>query len=561
MDLAELAKRENLINEARKWYAQVNILEPKAPQGWLEHAKLEEESGELDKCDLLLRTGLEVPHCRYNESLIIKYIKLQEQRGNLTAARSVLARLKHLPVDKAWKIVLEGALLESRAGNVDMARKIFKYLIKNVPRHGPIYYEAYRLEEKCENYERALQIVQDGLEMNPRYGPLWFSAFHLLEKLSKDGDMTKVRKAINDAVECISKELVWKVYFESAQIEERANNLEAARAAYVKSVDAALENLRWKVWLAGARTELNAKNIEAARLLLNRALTEVPTKSKAVVLIECARLEEYVGNIEKARAFLKRAQKEAKHEWKVFLESILLETRAGDHERAIEEAENALEIHRGTGRLWAVLIQLKHIEGEEEQLRVFKEALEEVPKSGEVWCEGARIRLNPLSPKFNLEKARRYLEFAIKFTPQYGDSLIEYLRLELLQTGPRVEQEENKYIEQLCVNADPNYGPLWVHCKEHPLDSTRQVLRRARDLLVRELLQFRQIYQKAILQPFSGDTGKVFDDQENLVERKDFITGLHSLNKLLLSPMNLAKLTEEERETRKKFIFGSELSI
>ena len=56
------------------------------------------------------------------------------------------------------------------------------------------------------------------------------------------------------------------------------------------------------------------------------------------------------------------------------------------------------------------------------------QALKEVPKSGEVWCEGARIHLNPLSKAFDLETAGKYLGFAVQFTPQYGDSFMECLR-------------------------------------------------------------------------------------------------------------------------------------
>ena len=61
-----------------------------------------------------------------------------------------------------------------------------------------------------------------------------------------------------------------------------------------------------------------------------------------------------------------------------------------------------------------------------------RQALEEVPKSGEVWCEGARLHLNPLSRTFDLLIAQRNLDFAIQFTPQYGDSFMEHLRLTLL---------------------------------------------------------------------------------------------------------------------------------
>lgn len=44
------------------------------------------------------------------------------------------------------------------------------------------------------------------------------------------------------------------------------------------------------------------------------------------------------------RAILQRAHKETKHEWKVFLESILLELRAGNVDGAIRESLAALEV-------------------------------------------------------------------------------------------------------------------------------------------------------------------------------------------------------------------------
>ena len=138
----------------------------------------------------------------------------------------------------------------------------------------------------------------------------------------------------------------------------------------------------------------------------------------ALVMLEQSRLHELCGNVEEARRLLKRARRTNQQEWKVFLESVLLELRCQCTERALREARKALTVHRGTGRLWAVLIQLEHEHGVERQLAVFQQALLEVPKSGEVWCEGARICLNPFSACFNLEAARNFLDFAIEFTPQ-----------------------------------------------------------------------------------------------------------------------------------------------
>eukprot|EP00339_Tiarina_fusa_P000679 CAMPEP_0116999280 /NCGR_PEP_ID=MMETSP0472-20121206/2044_1 /TAXON_ID=693140 ORGANISM="Tiarina fusus, Strain LIS" /NCGR_SAMPLE_ID=MMETSP0472 /ASSEMBLY_ACC=CAM_ASM_000603 /LENGTH=915 /DNA_ID=CAMNT_0004698659 /DNA_START=98 /DNA_END=2845 /DNA_ORIENTATION=- len=474
LELADLAKRENRISEARGYYEQVNHLQPTAAQGWLEYAKMEEECGNLTACKSILSAGLS--HCTVNESLMVKCLKHYERMGHLQEARDLLGALKDVPVERTWRTIMEGGLLEARQGNIVVARQVFHYLIASVPWYGPIYQEACRFEEKCEEHENAIRFVESGLRENPRYGPLWFSALRLNEKLSENGDVSSMHGTIERAVKSISKELIWKLYFEAAQIEERAGNIQDSREFYVKSVSYCPDNLLWKVWMGGARTELNYNNIEIARKLLKRALKEVPPKMKAMVLLECCRLEEYANQLDKAREILAKAKKYTKHEWKVFLESVLLEMRANNLDRAVEEAQQALLIHTGTGRLWAVMIQLKQSQGIEAQMKVFRTALSEVPKSGEVWCEGARIALQ----QNDFAAARKYINFAIQFTPQYGDSFIEYLRLEILENGNAANIQA---VEQACVNADPNYGALWLHCKKNPLDSTRNVVREAIRLL------------------------------------------------------------------------------
>mmetsp|Transcript_17759 Transcript_17759/g.21649 ORF Transcript_17759/g.21649 Transcript_17759/m.21649 type:complete len:664 (+) Transcript_17759:85-2076(+) len=565
---------------------------------------MEEECGRLHHCQKILHEGLQ--WCNFSESLLTKAIKHEERMGNLVAARALLGRLRHIHVDKAWRTILEGALLEARTGNVVVARKVFKYLMRNVPWYGPIYYEAARFEEKNEEFTRAISIVESGLSEIPRYGPLWFNAFRLHESMewiqaindlktqnarkmpatttgingTKVGgsnksskvvktnnvqilantadvnvnnsenpdmelyyrfgiptdvfpevpefiDLLNTRGALQRAMNCISKELVWKVHFEAAQVAERGGGpdwVSRARAAYVQSVLRCPNNLRWKVWLAGVRTELanaDSKNkltvdnagVQKAQKLLNRALMDVPDKSRAQVLLECSRVEEYIGKIDKAREILAKARKETKHEWKVFLESVMLEVRCGNRDGALKEAKSALEIHSGTGRLWAILVQLTHAHGPDQQRLVFREALKQVPKSGEVWCEGARVHLHPLSPHFDLETASRYLEFAIQFTPQYGDSFVEALRFHLLRYDQATnftmtdedykncmeEKIDTRALEQRCVNADPNYGALWFHCKRGPFDTARQVLRTAKKLLIAELLKFRNVYKRAYL--------------------------------------------------------------
>ena len=359
-----------------------------------------------------------------------------------------------------------------------------------------MWHEACRFEQRCSHPREALRVAEQGLGQLPRYGPLWFCALRLYESTTPQHELVRATRALVDrGVKHISKDLIWKLWFECAQVEERAGHLQRARAAYVRSVANCAANLRWKVWLGGARTELCHGQYATAQALLERAYAESPPKTRALVMLEQSRLHELCGAADTARRLLKTARRTNRQEWKVYLETVLLELRCQSTPRALKEARRALKVHRGTGRLWAVLIQLEHERGVERQLEVFQQALLEVPKSGEVWCEGARICLNPHSTCFNLDAARNFLDFAIEFTPQYGDSFIEYLRLEMLTQAPETALER---LWQLCINAEPNYGTLWFHCKASPLLLTRQVLQAASDLVERELHEWRHVYDAAI---------------------------------------------------------------
>ena len=629
LELADLSKRENHFAKARIFYEKVNELQPFAHQGWLEYSKMEEECGRLHQCRLVLHEGLR--YCAVAEQLLTKAIKHEERMNNLPGARALLARLRTQSVDKAWRTILEGALLEARAGNTVVSRRVFKYLMQNVPWYGPIYFEATRFEEKNEEFQKAITIVEKGLKEIPRYGPLWFNAFRLHEtiefeialqnldsrstpylSLFKAGaelnlehifgvsgnefqnlpvvcPLTKTKGSLQRAMNCISKELVWKVHFEAALVAERGGGptaLENVRNAYVQSVLRCPTNLCWKVWLAGARAELTSGNVVQARKLLDRAACDVPVKSKAMVLLEFARLEEYMGNTSEARKILQNSRLEAKHEWKVFLESVMLEFRNGRREDAVRAAEDALAVHSGTGRLWAILVQLKHIHGPDAQRLVFREALKQVPKSGEVWCEGARIHMHPLSPNWNLGTAERYLEFAIQFTPQYGDSFIEALRWQLLfcafgdgraleilkspiddETFQRALMQLNTdVLEQRCVNADPNYGALWFYCKRGAFDTARQVLRTAKTVFIKEITKFRDVYIRGIVESTQDErrctSTPALAESENkwFLSRlgtheeqfSNFSTGMLCVNWLR---ENVNRLSDLERN---KILFGSD---
>jgi len=575
LELADLAKRENNFNEARQLFYKVCNLQPHMSQGWLEFSKLEEECGNLDICSQLLSLGLQF--CECNENLLTRAIKHEERmahehrNGDLSRARELLAPLKKFGIEKVWRTILEGAMMESRAGNDAIARRVLKYLMHSVAWYGPLYLEAFRLERDAGCPIKASSIVERGLKEIPQYGPLWFGAFRLYEGLDieqNNFNLPQTMNMIERATKSISRELIWKVHLEAAQAQERAahhfasenkdaslnEKLDLCRHSYVKTISACPEKLCWKVWLAAGRMELSACRFEEARRLFLKSFSVVPPKGRPVVLLECSRLEEFVGNVKLARAILCKSRAEAA-DWKVYLQSVYLEARSGNREDAIQIAQKGLKVHTGTGRLWATLVQLREADGEELQMATMQQSLTAVPKSGEVWCEAARMFLNPLSSTFDVATAVQALDFATKFTPQFGDSFLETLRLIFLQkmnksiglklvnemkksissiewqshadghdlffccVGKSIQQAiiylttlditfdnvDTSQLELRCSNADPNYGKLWFHCRCKPTDTARTVLRQAKELIGKDLSKYAHVYLAALMRRAAVD--------------------------------------------------------
>lgn len=158
--------------------------------------------------------------------------------------------------------------------------------------------------------------------------------------------------------------------------------------------------------------------------------------------------------------------------------------RNGKFSIAENLAKEALSIHFATGRLWATLVQIKHAQGKSEDCyQTFINAIWEIPKSGEVWCEGARFLMSPASHMFDLKNAEKFLNFAIYFTPQYGDSFLEMMRLLIIKG----EEDRLPELKRQCIHSEPNYGLMWFYFKEQGSDSSLDIWNRAEDLIRKEL--------------------------------------------------------------------------
>lgn len=399
LDLADFAKRKNEFSKANTLYKIVTHLQPYAHQGWLDHAKMEEEFGNIDKCRTLLKRGLKfIP---LNEKLFLKTLKIEEKEGNFSEVKKLIASLKAYKIEDTYKLLLEGILFEGRQGNIRTTQKALKFLYKKFPRNGKVFQKAAEFEEKIGNIEQAIRICEEGLNYNGAFGPLWFLLLKLAYKVDESFRFEFVKSRedlINQAVEWIyskSSDLVSKLYLEAAQYQD-GDNLKLSREYLRQALSSSNKAHKWKVWLIGARIEARIGSTDSAKSLVEKALKEIPPKKESIGYLEQAKYYEMISRVDLAEKILKQARDKFEDDWKVFFESVICLVRNGQFEKAEKLVKDALKTHGINGRLWATLIQLRHakvktVEDSKKAFSVFLKANSRIPKSGEVWCEGGRL--------------------------------------------------------------------------------------------------------------------------------------------------------------------------
>jgi len=546
LDLAEACKKECSYKYAKFFYKAAISLQPYNPDIWLEYAKLEEDYGNLTKVKEILKQAM--VYNNLNENLVIKFLRVEEKFGKIEESRKILSKLKNQNIEKIWKLYLEGAQLEGKCGNPKSAQRVFKMLLKNLDMQGNVYLEYAKFEENIGNVVGAVKICYEGINRNLRFSNLWAYALRLCEKISGGMNNIPVDKYLSLATDCLPRDMLWKIYLEIAGIAERKNNINKSKAYITKAIMGCPENVKWKCFVLGARLELKDNYPEKAKKLVNHYLQTQNEKQKYHLLIESSKIAEFQGDTANTILYFENTRDYMRSEWKAYLEYIHMLIRNHQFEQALEVAKESLYYHNLAGRLWASMIQLQHITGVDsagtDAYKAFMIAVNEVPKSGEVWCEGARVCLNPLSDRFNIEKAKRFLNFAIYFTPQYGDSFIEAMRLYLL-LGDR---KEFSNLKKKIINAQPNYGNVWQFLKKNTGESVHETWKNAKKIVKADLLRDAHLYQKRMC--------NIIQDQQTFVSNEGQILSACSDYNMILQGKKEASVQEKW-----KLIFHTDQSL
>jgi la-related protein 1 len=536
---AEIAKRQLENVYALQLYEKATEVDPQTPGSWLDRAKLLDGLGHYSRAEKVLQEGvLQVPEA-HSEQLIRKVLKSFERSNTLSEARSYLASLlSNSRIDRDT-VLIEGAFFELRQGNVVQVMSLLSHLRGNGWKPG-VYAELIQYFEKWGIVHQIRDIVEEGAVQNPR------NAVILRCLLAHQNSATLTVQKLKEFSSKWTSEFTDKMTTTVCEILAQGRNLRQARLLLAEALYGCIPSQRHKLLIIASTIELVHGDGSLAPLLLDRALGETPYKSRPLTQILWAKVYEHNGQFAEALELFQKNAVEFSAEWRVFLELAQFHLHRNNVPRAIAVLCDALKMHPGSGRLWAFRVQLEGLLDVEEQIGVLRKAIEAVPKSGEVWCEAARIALNPLTEYFNLTSAKTYLDFAYRFTPQHGETLIEMVRLGVLEKGPNGDFSE---IRKRFMCSEGNYGMLFVFIRQfadRPLtDVFRDAVRRVQEDVARNGRAYARAIARSAFVPHSILEEKARLARMRSVEKPGkFALGLTTVGELMLNPRQCKSKTD-----------------
>jgi hypothetical protein len=80
------------------------------------------KQGRIFECIKVLQAALSF--LPYNEALTVRLVRMEEKMSDLASARALLGLCVGINIEQSWRVLMEGALFETRCGNAGVARNI-----------------------------------------------------------------------------------------------------------------------------------------------------------------------------------------------------------------------------------------------------------------------------------------------------------------------------------------------------------------------------------------------------------------------------------------------------
>lgn len=485
----DVNKKFSKYTDAIEIFSQAAIFDPTNIAFPLEAAKLLNDLGNFEKEDEILMTALSQND--YNATVLTKMLKSLERRNLLKRARKVLGiAYAHNP-----QALFEGALFEIRHGPSDAFLYLIETCGKNADWKGNTYHEIVELCSRRGLRSAVLKFSEAGYKEVPSLFALCgfalkfqnniADAFALYENSCESSQMSRPRLAPI-----------------LATILMNHHEPQLAHKVMAQAIASAPADQKSRLFYNAAVLSFLFSEMKYVQMLLAKGRNFCHKKAQLPFHIFRAKIQELSGfpnATAEANRIFKEVVNNFPEDWHAHLEYILFLSRHNHVPDALRHLNHVLSSMPDNARLLALRIQL---ESPEKQVEAFINAIHNAPKSGEIWLEGARICLNPVSPYFNLKDARIFLDFAHAFTPKYLDIFVEYARLEMLENGLYGKNAtlHGKYLslQDKFLNSEGNQGATFFRFRVIGKELFREEFDTMIEGVRQDLQKNYKVYQHAI---------------------------------------------------------------
>jgi crooked neck len=252
---------EDVILSKRRVHYEEQVKEnPKNYDAWIDFARLEETSGNIDRVrDVYERAIAQIPptqekrHWRRYIYLWLFYAVFEETvSGDIERTRQIYQECIRLLPHKRFtfaKVWLQAAHFEIRQGNLTSARKYLGQSIGMCPKD-KLFKGYIELEMKLFEFGRCRTLYSKYLEWNPTNSQAWIKFAELERGLDDLERARAIYELAVDEPQLDMPELVWKSYID---FEEEEGEYDKTRQLYERLLQ---KTDHVKVWISWAQFEI-----------------------------------------------------------------------------------------------------------------------------------------------------------------------------------------------------------------------------------------------------------------------------------------------------------------
>lgn len=227
LDMASALRKQGKYEEALRVLYQLAEEPTPAVEVYIEFIRIYTMQGDYFSAEKAVEEGLRVH--RNNEELLDRSIGVEEKIGHADKIFKAIEILMVKPSYKMVKLIADACMHLCKLNHAFRVQHVYDELIsRDLFKQGNLIlgYAVYLY--RSVSIPQAIQFIEQSLKTFSKYGPMWFTLFQYLEaqiilcwkgrSVKERVQLTRLFNYYDQAVNTMSTELRWKVYYTATQM-------------------------------------------------------------------------------------------------------------------------------------------------------------------------------------------------------------------------------------------------------------------------------------------------------------------------------------------------------